>query len=60
MKTNIKQQFNEQGTLLFNDIEFPLASAEWQQIEELLDDVEYEHIVGGDAGEGHSVWVWSS
>ena len=57
MKTNIKQQFNEQGTLLFNDIEFPLASAEWQQIEELLDDVEYEHIVGGDAGEGHSVWV---
>ena len=57
MKTNAKQQFDEQGTLLFNDIEFPLTSAEWQHIENLVDDVEYEHIVGGDAGEGHSVWV---
>ena len=57
MSTNNKQQFEEHGALLFNDIEFPLASAEWQQIESLLEDVEYEHIVGGDAGEGHSVWV---
>lgn len=57
MKANDKQQFEEQGTLLFNDIEFPLSSKEWQHIESLLDDVEYEHIVGGDAGEGHSVWV---
>lgn len=57
MKKNVKQQFDEQGTLLFNDIEFPLTSAEWQYIENLLDEVEYEHIVGGDAGEGHSVWV---
>ena len=57
MKTNVHQQFEEQGTLLFNDIEFPLTSAEWQYIENIIDDVEYEHIVGGDAGEGHSVWV---
>jgi hypothetical protein len=57
MKMIAKQQFDEQGTLLFNDIEFPLTSAEWQQIENLLDEAEYEHIVGGDAGEGHSVWV---
>lgn len=57
MKVNAQQQFEEQGTLLFNDIEFPLTSAEWQHIESLLDEVEYEHIVGGDAGEGHSVWV---
>ena len=57
MKINARQQFEEQGTLLFNDIEFPLTSEEWQHIESLLDEVGYEHIVGGDAGEGHSVWV---
>lgn len=57
MNIKAQQQFEEQGTLLFNDIEFPLTSAEWQHIESLLKEVEYEHIVGGDAGEGHSVWV---
>ncbi|MDH5388684.1 MAG: 2OG-Fe(II) oxygenase [Gammaproteobacteria bacterium] len=57
MKMNAEQKFKDQGSLLFNEIELPLTSSEWQQIESLLDDVEYEHIVGGDAGEGHSVWV---
>ena len=57
METNAKQQFAEQGTLLFNEAELPLTSEDWQKIENLLNEVEYEHIVGGDAGEGHSVWV---
>lgn len=42
---------------MFNEAELPLTGQEWQQIESLLNEVEYEHIVGGDAGEGHSVWV---
>ena len=54
---NARQQFDEQGTLMFSETELPLTSKEWQQIEILLDEVEYEHIVGGDAGEGHSVKV---
>ena len=57
METNASQQFDEQGTLMFKEAELPLSNEEWQQIENLLDEVEYEHIVGGDAGEGHSVWV---
>ena len=48
---NLAEQFEEQGTLLFNTAELPLTSEEWQQIESILDDVEYEHIVGGDATE---------
>lgn len=54
---NARQQFDEQGTLMFSETELPLTSEEWQQIEILLDEVKYEHIVGGDAGEGHSVKV---
>lgn len=57
MEMNARQQFDEQGTLMFNEAELPLSSEEWHQIESLLNEVEYEHIVGGDAGEGHSVWV---
>lgn len=55
--SNLASQFVDQGTLLFNAAEFPLTTEEWQEIETVLEDAEYEHIVGGDAGEGHSVWV---
>ncbi|MDH3342328.1 MAG: 2OG-Fe(II) oxygenase [Gammaproteobacteria bacterium] len=57
MEINASQKFDEQGTLMFREAELPLSNEEWQQIESLLNEVEYEHIVGGDAGEGHSVWV---
>lgn len=57
MRMNTKQEFETRGSLLFAETELPLTSAEWQRIESLLAEVEYEHIVGGDAGEGHSVWV---
>ena len=51
------QDFDEQGTLLFNKNEIPLSEDEWQQLEALINQVEYQHVVGGDAGEGHSVKV---
>ena len=54
---NLAEQFEEQGSLMFNATEIPLTSEEWLHIENLLNEVEYKHIVGGDAGEGHSVWV---
>lgn len=57
MIMNTKQEFETRGSLLFTETELPLTSAEWQRIKSLLAEVEYEHIVGGDAGEGHSVWV---
>ena len=57
MSASAQQQFKQQGTLLFNENEVPLSAEEWQHIETLLNEVDYEHIVGGDAGEGHSVWV---
>ena len=55
--SNLASQFVDQGTLLCNATEFPLTTEEWQEIETVLEDAEYEHIVSGDAGEGHSVWV---
>ncbi len=30
MKMNARQQFDEQGTLMFNEAELPLTSEEWQ------------------------------
>lgn len=57
MNLSIAQQFDEQGTLLFAQNEIPLSDKEWQQLEELVSTVDYEHIVGGDAGEEHSVRV---
>lgn len=48
---------NQQATLLFEEDEIPLTQTEWQQLADLLARSEYEHIIGGDANEGHSVWV---
>ena len=57
MSNAIAEKFDEQGTLLFRQDELPLSKEEWKQLESLVNEVEYEHVVGGDAGEGHSVWV---
>lgn len=51
------QQFEKQGTLLFAKEEIPLTNNEWKYLEELVYSAEYEHVIGGDAGEGHSVHV---
>ena len=50
-------ELEQQATLLFDENEVPLTKQEWQQLEDLLADSEYEHIVGGDMNESHSVWV---
>lgn len=47
----------QQATLLFEENDIPLNSQEWQQLADLLAKSEYEHIIGGDANESHSVWV---
>lgn len=52
-----KYDIERQATLLFEENEIPLTSQEWQQLAELLDNSKYEHIIGGDANESHSVWV---
>lgn len=57
MSNVVAQEFDEQGTLLFGKNEIPLNDNEWQQLEDLINQVEYEHVVGGDAGESHSVRV---
>ena len=65
MKQNMNTQagfdneynLEQQATLLFEENEIPLTRLEWQQLAELLANSEYDHIIGGDAYERHSVWV---
>lgn len=52
-----KYDIEQQATLLFEENEIPLTGQEWQRLAELLANSEYDHIIGGDANEGHSVWV---
>lgn len=47
----------QQATLLFTQQEIPLTPREWDQLATILARSEYQHIVGGDADESHSVWV---
>ncbi|MCK5395180.1 MAG: 2OG-Fe(II) oxygenase [Gammaproteobacteria bacterium] len=56
---NLQAQYDieKQATLLFNENEIPLTKQEWQQLSALLAGSEYEHVIGGDANESHSVWV---
>ena len=57
VKYDNEYDLEQQATLLFAKDEIPLAEHEWQQLAELLAKSEYEHIIGGDASESHSVWV---
>jgi len=57
VKYDNEYDLEQQATLLFAEDEIPLAEHEWQQLAELLAKSEYEHIIGGDASESHSVWV---
>lgn len=53
------EQYNlgQQATLLFDEKAIPLSQQEWQQLADLLAKSEYQHVIGGDANEKHSVWV---
>ena len=57
MNTQPSYDIEQKPTLVFAEDEIPLTEQEWQRLGVLLSDSEYEHIVGGDANEGHSVWV---
>ncbi|VAW54652.1 hypothetical protein MNBD_GAMMA06-525 [hydrothermal vent metagenome] len=59
MQAQYNNQYNleQQPTLLFKENEIPLSKEEWQQLSELLAKSKYDHIIGGDANESHSVWV---
>ena len=57
MNTQPDYDIEQQATLLFEEGEIPLNKKEWFQLADLLAKSEYEHIIGGDANESHSVWV---
>jgi predicted 2-oxoglutarate/Fe(II)-dependent dioxygenase YbiX len=52
-----KYDIEQQPTLLFEKGEIPLSETQWQQLAHLLAKSDYQHVIGGDAEEGHSVWV---
>ncbi|PCJ89331.1 MAG: hypothetical protein COA54_00955 [Thiotrichaceae bacterium] len=52
-----KYNIEQQPTLLFEKGEIPLTDQQWQQLAHLLAKSDYQHVIGGDAEEGHSVWV---
>ena len=56
----LQETFNNQGTLIFEQNDIPLDDKEWQQLESILSVVEYEHVVGGDAGEGEGGGGWKA
>jgi hypothetical protein len=57
MNVQPNYDLEQQATLLFEEEEIPFTEQEWQQLAELLASSEYEHIIGGDSNESHSVWV---
>jgi Rps23 Pro-64 3,4-dihydroxylase Tpa1-like proline 4-hydroxylase len=56
-ETSVARTFSDQGTLMYARTEIPLADEEWQQLEALLQGLDYDHVVAGDAEESHSVQV---
>jgi hypothetical protein len=52
-----KYDIDQQPTLLFEAEDIPLSDTQWHQLARLLAKSEYQHIIGGDAEESHSVWV---
>jgi Rps23 Pro-64 3,4-dihydroxylase Tpa1-like proline 4-hydroxylase len=56
-QTKPEYDLEQQATLLFDTEHIPLTQQEWQQLADLLARSEYQHIIGGDADEKHSVWV---
>ncbi len=45
------------GSLVFEKSRIPFTDEEWCRLQRLVMESEYEHIIGGDANESHSVWV---
>ena len=53
----VMYDIEQQPTLMFEQDDVPLTEQEWQQLADILGRSDYEHIIGGDANESHSVWV---
>lgn len=54
---NPGQRLADTGTLLYRNQQVPLTEPEWSKLEQLLNRVEYDHVVSGDSNESHSVHV---
>ena len=57
IKMKDKFDLEKQATLLFAEDDIPLSKQEWHKLADLLGKSQYQHIVGGDSNESHSVWV---
>ena len=57
MNAQANYDIEQQATLLFEPEDIPLSKQEWRQLADILSKSNYEHVVGGDADESHSVWV---
>jgi len=53
----LAEQFARDGALVIRPKELPLTSENWNALESILDQMDYEKVVGGDTGDAHSVWV---
>jgi predicted 2-oxoglutarate/Fe(II)-dependent dioxygenase YbiX len=51
------EQFQEQGYVVLQRDEIPLSAPQWDQLQALLNRMDYAKVVGGDTGDAHSVWV---
>jgi len=49
--------FRQQGYVVLQRDEIPLQPAQWDQLQSLLERMDYAKVVGGDSGDAHSVWV---
>jgi len=54
---NPTRQLAERGTLIYSDEQLPLTRQEWIELKQLVESADYDHVVGGDADEAHSVYV---
>ena len=57
VQNEVMYDIEQQPTLMFEQDDVPLTEQEWQQLADILGRSDYEHIIGGDANESHSVWV---
>ena len=57
VQNKVMYDIEQQPTLMFEQDEVPLTEHEWRQLSDILGRSDYEHIIGGDAHESHSVWV---
>jgi hypothetical protein len=53
----LSMEFQRYGALVIAPEELPMSAAQWERLESILNNMDYEKVVGGDTGDAHSVWV---